>query len=552
MITQTYANGAFPPLVLPGGESIKHVHPEWAAHRTKWRWLLDSYEGGDAYRYAQYEPVGLAVSHSLAAGWGRRYTFNLVPHKREWEDDARSRVGDDYAMRLLRTPVPTFMPEAVDKHLGKIFNQAIKRKGPKSLMAWWGDVDRAGSDIGHVVSSSLAPLLMVFGCLDICIEPAAAKGEVRSQADVLAQKLTSPRLSYVLPQNVPWWRLDDIGNYTEILIVENVEGGTRFLYWGADRWARYDDRGNEIKSDEHGIGRVPVFRAFDDPKRPRCRNVAMPRYEAIAELQREYYNRDSELILSDTTQAHPLIQGPEDYVKDDGSIPIGPSWLLPKKKNSNGGAASYEGFDVIGFPKDGAESLRRNKADIRDDADRASCLSKPAGGSDGTSGDAIGQSGVSKRIDQSEGNELLGEIADVLQRLEVKIAEFALDVMGEAVAKGRVKVEYPKKFDLFSLDEFMGFAERFQGVAATAGNLPETESMILSKAVRMGFPGLDESDYKAADAEIEKYVKDRAAAGDDGRAEDAEAMLRKLAAKDQPAAASGGEPDAIEPSEETE
>ena len=34
-------------------------------------------------------------------------------------------------------------------------------------------------------------------------------------------------------------------------------------------------------------------------RRPRCRNIGLPRYEAIGELQREYYNRDSELILSD-------------------------------------------------------------------------------------------------------------------------------------------------------------------------------------------------------------------------------------------------------------
>jgi hypothetical protein len=93
--------------------------------------------------------------------------------------------------------------------------------------------------------------------------------------------------------------------------------------------------------------------------------------------EREYYNRDSELILSDTTQAHPLLQGPEDFVQADGTVPIGPSWLLPKKKNTQGGLVSYEGFDVVDFPKDGAESIRLNKADLRDDRDAA--LAKPAG-----------------------------------------------------------------------------------------------------------------------------------------------------------------------------
>ena len=118
---------------------------------------------------------------------------------------------------------------------------------------------------------------------------------------------------------------------------------------------------------------MPIVRVFDRRK-PRCRNIGQSRYEGIAERQREYYNRDSELILSDTTQAHPLLQGPEDYVQPDGSVPIGPGWLLPKKKNTQGGSATYEGFDIVEFPKDGAESIRRNKADLRDDVDRDASL----------------------------------------------------------------------------------------------------------------------------------------------------------------------------------
>lgn len=549
-MANTYTNGVFPPIKLPGGRTIEKPHPEWVAHNAKWRWLLDSYEGGDAYRFAVYDGVAQNVAGPLAMDWCRRFTVNLVPHKREWEDDACTRTGADYALRLMRTPVPTFVSEAVDKHLGKIFNQEIKREGPDALAAWWEDVDGSGSSMDHVMSSAIAPLLMVLGCLDIVVDrPPAPEGEeVKTRADEIRLGLDTCRLSYVLPQNTLWWRLDSVGNYAEILVRECGDDGDSFVYWDAREWRRYGDDGKAIEGpkggDEHEYGCVPIFRAFDDPKRPRCRNVAMPRYESVAELQREYYNRDSELILSDTTQAHPLIQGPEDYVKGDGETPIGPNWLLPKKKNSSGTSVSYEGYDVIQFPKDGAESLRLNKSDIRDAADRAACLTKPAGGSAGTSGNSVGQSGVSKRIDQTEGNELLGEIAAVLQRLEQRAGVMALVVMGQEAARDSVKVEYPKKFDLFSLDEFMDFAERFQGVASTAGNLPETESLILTKAVRLGLPGLDDGDYKAIDAEIESYVKRRSQADDEGRAKDAEALLGRLAMNqtNQPAAASGDAP----------
>ena len=169
---------------------------------------------------------------------------------------------------------------------------------------------------------------------------------------------------------------------------------------------------------------MPIVRLFDRRK-PRCRNIGKPRYEGIAERQREYYNRDSELILSDTTQAHPLLQGPEDFVEADGTIPIGPSWLLPKKKNTQGGATTYEGFDVVEFPKGGAESIRLNKADIRDDVDRDSALVRPTGR------DGVAQSGVSKVIDHSDGNNRLAKIAKILGRAEELIASFALTVLGD-------------------------------------------------------------------------------------------------------------------------
>ena len=252
---------------------------------------------------------------------------------------------------------------------------------------------------------------------------------------------------------------------------------------------------------------MPIIRVFDR-RRPRCRNIGLPRYESIAEIQREYYNRDSELILSDTTQAHPLLQGPEDYVKADGAVPIGPNWLLPKKKNAQGGAATYEGFDVIQFPKEGADSLRMNKADLRDAADRAALLLKPAGTA-GTSGSTVSQSGVSKRIDQAAGNDLLSKVAATLGHVERRLADLALAVMGAAPTheeRAAVRVQYPSSFDLFTGEELARTVGQFQAILGAAGHAPKTEREMLGKLIRVMLPGLDDSDYGEFDAEIEAYL----------------------------------------------
>jgi len=453
---------------------------------------------------------------------------NLVRHKREYPsafdpgaspsgrpfgtDQAYQATDDDYELRRARTPVPTFVAEAAEAHLARIFSREVKREGPPKVAAWWRDVDGQGSSIDDWMAGTVAPLLLVLGQLDIIVDhPARVDGdEVRTRADELRMGLDGCVASHILPENMVWWRLDRRGRYVECLIREvRDERKVGWRYWNAESWTLYDSSGKvEEGPVPHPYGRVPIMRLFDR-KRPRCENVGMPRYESIAELQREFYNRDSELILSDTTQAHPLLQGPEDYVKADGAVPIGPNWLLPKKKNSQNGSVSYEGFDVVEFPKDGAESIRWNKADLRDAADRAALLLKPAGAA-GTGGSTVSQSGVSKRLDQAAGNDLLGKIAGVLARAERRIVELALVVMGDgrdsAEDREAVRIQYPTSFDLFTGSELAETVGRFQAVLAAAGNAPRTESELLGKLVRLMLPGLDDESYHRFDAEIDRHL----------------------------------------------
>ncbi|MDR3622793.1 MAG: hypothetical protein P4L85_25795 [Paludisphaera borealis] len=508
-----------PRIALPDGRRLDHPHPEWLSHQLRWRWLLDSWEGGEAYRTAVYgyDMHGMPVR-------------NLVRHKREYpssfdpgyspqtgrpagSDQANQATDDDYELRRARTPVPTFVAEAAETHLARIYSREVKREGPSKLVAWWRDVDGRGATIDQWMASSIAPLLLVLGQLDLIVDhPATPDGEeIRTRADEIRLGLDGCVASYILPENMVWWRLDRLGRYVECLVREvSDDGSALWRFWDESSWTLYDGSGEVVKGPiAHSYGRVPIVRVFDR-RRPRCRNIGVPRYESIAEIQREYYNRDSELILSDTTQAHPLLQGPEDFVKADGTVPIGPNWLLPKKKNTHGGAATYEGFDVVPFPKDGAESIRLNKADLRDAADRAALLTKPAGAS-GTGGSTIGQSGVSKRIDQAAGNDLLSKIAAVLGHAEKQLAELVLTVLGDGAVstddREAVRVQYPTAFDLSTGEELARTVGQFQAILAAAGNAPETESELLSRLIRLMLPGLDDQDYTRFDAEIDAYLE---------------------------------------------
>ncbi len=523
--------GGIPSMLLPDGKKIVRPHRSWLLYQLRWRWLLDSWEGGEAYRLAVYGmdvrglPVRNLIRHKREYPTQQEASWSLQSGRPAGTDPANQSTDDDYELRRARTPIPTFLADAVKRHLGKIYSLEVDREAPDALTAWWEDVDGMGTTVDHWMKLTIAPLLMVLGHLDILLEPPPAPpGEVvESQADVLRLGLDTVVASHILPENLPWWLLNRDRTYKQVVVREvSDDARVQYRYWDKDCWQLYAGDGKAIKPGEqeafgkvyadpiaHGYGRVPIVRIFDR-RRPREPHIGLPRYEPLAEIQREYYNRDSELILSDTTHVHPLLEGPEDYVKADGTIPVGPNWLLPKKKNQVGASITYEGFSVVDFPHTGAENIRKNKHDLMDAADRSSMLMKPAG-AQGTDGNTVSQSGVSKRLDVGEGADLLEEIAETLQCAELRIAELALQVLGTPMERKefaeQVKVSYPRDFNLMSGDEILKAIIEYQGVLSTAGGTPLIEKHLLCKAVRAMMPGLCDDLYKQFDDELEEYLE---------------------------------------------
>lgn len=540
-----------PALTLPGDRNGLKPHPEWVEHRRRWRWMLDSYEAGEVYRDAEYG--------SDTCGFPVR---NLVRHKREYPIGRNGysaatpgylATDDPYEMRRARTSVPTYVKEAVEVHLSKIYNHEITREGPQELIDWWKDVDGTGTTIDQWMKDQVAPLLMTLGQLDrIFDRPAPPDGEeVKTRADEIRLGLDSCVGSYILPENLPWWRVDRRGRYLEALVREvGDDGSTTWVHWDAEAWTRYDDKGKPIGGPvEHDYGVVPIVRDFDR-RRLRCRNVGWSRYEGIAEYQKDAYNRESELIVSDTTQAQPTLLVPESYNDADpngeSEVPVGPSYSLPIVVDKVTGTVIEPKY--MEPPKGAAESLRLNIANIRDAADRDACLTKPPGAA-GTDGRTVAQSGVSKRIDQNRGDELLGAIAKSLQRMEENAALMVLRVRRPGVEPdlSSFSVIYPTEFDLSTPEEKLARMEMFGSWLATAGECPKTQLMMAADFLRDAYRGLDDETYAEFEAEIEAHLSSRARADAEGQAADAEALLDRMAKAQQIAikrgAAPGGVPD---------
>lgn len=496
----------------------RRVHPEYARWAPRWGWLLDSYVGGERYRWAEYgrDRDGLPIR-------------NLVRHKREYPADGEPVDGaggmspadptrDDYTLRLVRTPVPDLVSEVVRKHLARIYGAEVDRDGPPAYLEWAADVDGLGTDVDSWMRAEVAPLLEVYGCADVLCDHPPAPGPVATAADRARLGLGRVEARVVHPTDVPWWRIDRQGRYEEVTVRESdyverpggeVERVERLRHWTAESWYLIEG-GRVIAEGAHPYGRPPLVRVFA-ARHPMFRHVGAPPSETLAERQREYYNRDSELILSDTIQAFPLLQGPEEWT-EAGALTVGPGYLLPKKRVSAGTSTQYEGFEVVDFPKGGADSIRENLDRLRDAVDRSAVLARPAGAAGGST---VAQSGVSKSYDHRELSELLASKADALALAERQIGRLVLLVASDGrdadPPPDAVRVSYSHKFDLLESSAIAQGLADVQSLLADAGRLPGVEARLIYAAVADLLPGLDEGEYESIWAEIEAAVAGRAA-----------------------------------------
>lgn len=509
---------------------IKRRHAEWTEFHLMWRRLQDSLEGGDRYRFAEY-----AYDRR---GFGFR-VHNLIRHKREFptprkvnqygpgvvsteldyhvtgDDPYADANQDEYELRRSRTPVPRLLASAVEKHLSRIYSAEIRRDGPDELAGWWIDVDGQGTAIDDWMSDTVAPLLYTLGCLDLAFDrPAAPEGvAIQSKADSDALRLDRCIATFILPENVLWWKLTPSGDYEEVLILEYAddEGGQPrpfYRHWTAADSVLYSEDGDVKQERAHGFGRVPVFRAFVKRKF-RVRNVGQAPLEGVFEKEREYYNEQSELILTNVLHAHPQLMAPQEAMRA-GDVAVGPGWALPMVKDDNG---NYVEWKFLAPDKSPAEFIRSTLQDLENGVDRETCQTKPAGA---VSGSTVAQSGISKELDQRDGNDVLAKLARVLQRVELRAARYALAaIRGEPVREAadaevaEIGIVYPGGFSLYDPAELAALMTAIQDAAQGAGSLPLAEAELLKRMVIDALPGLADADYKAIADEIDDYLEDK-------------------------------------------
>ena len=249
-------------------------HEFHRAFLNRWRFYLDSYEGGQDY---------------LEAGY-------LFRHFRENELDYRD--------RLMRSYYYNFCKTVVDAYIAQIFHQSngIFRDdgGTRDYARFLSDIDGKGSDIQSFMREQVAPAAQIFGHVHVLVDRPVMDRQPVSRAEENALSIR-PYCAVIYPESLVDFRLDGNGGFLWARILESgpdaadpfdiEDNGTRSRYrtWTADAWFLHDADGELISSGEHRLGRVPLITVFNVESRKYLR-FGVSALGDIAPINRSIYN----------------------------------------------------------------------------------------------------------------------------------------------------------------------------------------------------------------------------------------------------------------------
>ena len=304
--TQTIANEIAK--VLSGNDIYNSYRPQW-------KYLLESYLGGDEYR---------------KAGHLQRY---------------QTETPQEYDLRLKTTPLDNHCSSVVSVYTSFLFREGVYRDlgsigNDPQLDSFMKDCDYEGRTLDHFMKD-LSVWVSVFGHAYAMVAKPNIGAETR--ADEVAAGVR-PYLSMIQPMYVLDWEYsrDRSGRYTldYFKYIEEINGSvTTVKEWTPDtiKTSVVDEDNNSISEmyvEENGLGKIPVVICYN--KRSSVRGIGVSDLADIADLQKFIYNAMSEVDQSIRLNTHPsLVKTP------DTNAGIGAGSVIHMEDNLDPGLKPY-------------------------------------------------------------------------------------------------------------------------------------------------------------------------------------------------------------------
>jgi hypothetical protein len=382
----------------------------YTEYQRRWRYLLESYMGGEEYRQGQH----------------------LTRYQLE--------TDGEYAARLRATPLDNHCRSVVS-----VYNSFLFREEPDRDFGTWTETDPdiasflADADFDgrslNAFMKDVATWSNVFGhCWIILAKPNV---NAVTRADELSQGVR-PYVSLVTPLVVLDWRWRRLasGRFTlaGLKYIEEVNGSVRTIKQWTEAEVRtwvVDLDSGEVMQDmiePNQLGEIPAVIAYSG--RSTVRGIGISAITDIADAQRFIYNATSECDQSIRMDSHPsLVKTPETQAG------IGAGSLIHMPENMDPGLKPY----LLEY---GGASIAAIYASIKHTIDT---IDKMANTGAVRATESRTMSGVAMATEFQLLNARLSEMADSLELAEEQLWRFWSTYQGR---EWTGEIEYPGSFNL--------------------------------------------------------------------------------------------------------
>jgi len=480
-------------------------HSVYTRNAYFWRFLMDSYEGGQDYCQGQVNNVSNAGVQVYVGGKGLNSlsNTNLFKHKKEREEDYKERIKMSYYYN--------FCAPIIDIYTNHLFKEPIlldtKGVSDAALKVRMDNIDRMGSSLVEF-RKQIAEFAQVYGhCFIVCDKPTASDRPIITLRDKMDAGMF-PYFTLYRPENILNWALDEFGNPYWVLIKESLDTNNnpfdynadtskmcRYRLWTTTEWIVYDNEYKEVSRGTHTSGCVPIVCVFDKKSKKERNFLGISAIADISFISRDIYNACSELreILRNQTFAFLALQGTSDEYSD---ITVGTSkgLLYPETRNKP---------EYVSPPPANAEVMFSH---IDRQVHKIFQLAKLEGGTASATTESAGvQSGVSKAWDFNETNSTLSMKAGNIEDAETRMWQiFARQDGSEFVGY----VNYPTEFSIKDLNADIDEAEKLMRINLGTEFNKEIKRTIIKKK----FPRIPDIDLNKMVADMEK-TQDKEANG---------------------------------------
>lgn len=379
----------------------------YSRHQARWKFLLDSYMGGDEYRKGAYLTRYQLES---ASEYGSRCAITPL---------------DNQCRSIIATYIAFMFRQAPDRELGSLETEI-------TVEDFLEDADWEGNDLDAFMKQA-AVYANVFGHVWIVMSKPDVGAVTR--ADEMAQGVR-PYLNMMTPLTVTDWKwtrkLNGSYELSYLKYVEDSNGSVSVIKeWTPEDvvTTTVDHEGQTITDrlvELNGLGRVPAVPLY--AQRSSVRGLGLSTIDDIADMQRMIYNLTSEAEQAIRMGSHPSL-----VTTAETQVGSGAGALIHMPDNLDPNLKPY----VLDFNGSDVASIQSTIASL------VNAIDKMANTGSIRATEARTMSGVAREVEFQLLNAKLSEMADNIELTEEQLWQLYAEYQGQ-VWDG--EIDYPGSF----------------------------------------------------------------------------------------------------------